>query len=110
MVTKEGPCKYYEEEINAVNNKATQTKEAPKTFNEEDPYHFLQEHPLPGAVFRPDEGFTTTRGHYISGWHRRDFNKYRENYRRAGMTDKPEHDPPKRLSKVPSGPVSTPNA
>jgi hypothetical protein len=41
MIIKEEPYKYCEEEINAVENKATQTEEAPKTFDEEDPYHFL---------------------------------------------------------------------
>jgi hypothetical protein len=80
MVTKKRPYKYCEEEINAVDNKATQTEEASKTFNEEDPYYFLREYPLPGAVFRPNKGFTTTRGYYISGWYRRNFNQYREEY------------------------------
>jgi hypothetical protein len=60
MVTKEKPYKYCEEEINAVDNKIIQTKKAPKTFNEENPYYFLRKYFLPGAVFRPDERFTTT--------------------------------------------------
>jgi hypothetical protein len=74
MVIREESYKYYEEEINAVTDKATQTDEALKTFNKEDPYYFLRKHPSPKAVFRPDGGFTTIRGHYISERHRRDFN------------------------------------
>jgi hypothetical protein len=67
MIIKKRPYKYCEEEINAVDNKVTQTEKAPKTFNEEDPYHFLRKYPLSGAVFRPDEGFIITRKYYISG-------------------------------------------
>jgi hypothetical protein len=74
MVIKKGPYKYCEEEINAVDNKVIQTKEAPKTFDEEDPYYFLRKYPLSKAVFRPDEGFITTREYYILRWHRRNFN------------------------------------
>jgi hypothetical protein len=99
MIIKEKPYKYCEEEINAINNKVTQTKEAPKTFNEEDPYYFLREYPPPKAVFRPDGGFTITREYYISGWYKRNFNQYREGYRRAEITDKLEYDPSKRLFK-----------
>jgi hypothetical protein len=74
MVTKKEPYKYYEEEINAINNKITQTEEAPKTFNEENPYHFLRKYPSLEAVFRPNERFTITREYYILRWHKRNFN------------------------------------
>jgi hypothetical protein len=65
IVSREEPYRYYEEEINVVNDKAIQTEEKPKTFDKEDPYHFLREHSSPKAVFRPNGGFTTTRGYYI---------------------------------------------
>jgi hypothetical protein len=65
-MTKEKLYKYCEEEINAVNNKAIQTKEALKKFNKEDPYHFLREYLLPRTVFKSNEKFTTTRKYYIS--------------------------------------------
>jgi hypothetical protein len=59
MIIKEKPYKYCEEEINVVDNKIIQTEKAPKTFNEKDPYYFLQEYPLPRTVFRPNGRFIT---------------------------------------------------
>jgi hypothetical protein len=81
IISKEESYKYCEKEINAVNNKATQTKEARKKqlvlrnsykpslrlkekgiFDAKDPYYFLRKYLPPELVFWRPEAITSTGG------------------------------------------------
>jgi len=89
--SKEGQCRYCDDEINGVTDRGTQTEPAEDSaaLDPEDPMSFLREHPPPGSRPEQDGGYTTTQGHYVSGWHRRNFQQYREGFARAALTDLP---------------------